>query len=36
VIRGSDDTAVARTRLMQIFELTDEQANYILEMPLRR
>jgi DNA gyrase subunit A len=36
VIRGSDDTAAARTRLMQIFELSVEQANYILEMPLRR
>ncbi len=36
VIRGSDDTAAARTRLMQIFELSLEQANYILEMPLRR
>ena len=36
VIRGSDDTAMARERLMEIFELSTEQANYILEMPLRR
>lgn len=36
VIRGSDDTAAARERLMTIFDLSLEQANYILEMPLRR
>ncbi len=36
VIRGSDDTATARERLMSIFDLTVEQVNYILEMPLRR
>ena len=36
VIRGSDDTASARERLMSIFDLSLEQANYILEMPLRR
>ena len=36
VIRGSDDTAAARERLMSIFDLSLEQANYILEMPLRR
>jgi DNA gyrase subunit A len=36
VIRGSDDTAMARERLMTIFELSLEQTNYILEMPLRR
>jgi DNA gyrase subunit A len=36
VIRDSDDTAAARTRLMEIFDLTELQANYILEMPLRR
>src|SRR5690606_6430298 len=34
VIRGSDDTNAARTRLMQIFDLSETQANYILEMPL--
>ncbi|HEX8510088.1 MAG TPA: DNA topoisomerase IV subunit A [Propionibacteriaceae bacterium] len=36
VIRSSDDTAQARTRLMEAFELTETQTNYILEMPLRR
>ncbi len=36
VIRNSDDTATARTRLMEIFDLTEIQTNYILEMPLRR
>ena len=36
VIRSSDDTETARTRLMQVFDLTETQANYILEMPLRR
>ncbi|HQR79849.1 MAG TPA: DNA topoisomerase IV subunit A [Actinomycetota bacterium] len=36
VIRGSDDTAMARQRLMEIFDLSLEQTNYILEMPLRR
>jgi DNA gyrase subunit A len=36
IIRTSDDTANARTRLMEVFELSDAQANYILEMPLRR
>ncbi|UPK73269.1 DNA topoisomerase IV subunit A [Nocardioidaceae bacterium SCSIO 66511] len=36
VIRSSDDTEAARTRLMQVFDLSETQANYILEMPLRR
>ena len=36
IIRGSDDTAAARTRLREAFELSELQANYILEMPLRR
>ena len=36
VIRNSDDTSAARTRLMEIFDLTEIQTNYILEMPLRR
>ncbi|MPZ61496.1 MAG: DNA topoisomerase 4 subunit A [Propionibacteriales bacterium] len=36
LIRGSDDTEQARTRLMQVFDLSEVQANYILEMPLRR
>lgn len=36
VIRSSDDTSAARERLIQVFELSEIQANYILEMPLRR
>ena len=36
IIRGSDDTAHARARLIEAFELSEIQANYILEMPLRR
>ncbi|GAA0965922.1 DNA topoisomerase IV subunit A [Acrocarpospora macrocephala] len=36
VIRSSDDSAAARARLMEIFELSEIQANYILDTPLRR
>ena len=36
LIRQSDDTAAARTRLMEVFDLSEVQVNYILEMPLRR
>ena len=36
VIRTSDDAAAARARLMEVFDLSETQANYILEMPLRR
>jgi DNA gyrase subunit A len=36
IVRSSDDTAMARGRLMQVFDLTQVQADYILEMPLRR
>jgi DNA gyrase subunit A len=36
VIRTSDDAATAKTRLMEIFELTEIQATYILDTPLRR
>lgn len=36
VIRDSDDAAAARGRLISIFDLSEVQANYILEMPLRR
>jgi DNA gyrase subunit A len=36
VIRASDDTAAARARLMEVFDLTEIQANYILDTPLRR
>jgi DNA gyrase subunit A len=36
VIRGSDNAAMAKERLIEIFDLTEIQADYILEMPLRR
>jgi DNA gyrase subunit A len=36
VIRSSDDSAAARSRLSQIFDLSDVQAQYILDTPLRR
>ncbi|MEV0310499.1 DNA topoisomerase IV subunit A [Nonomuraea fuscirosea] len=36
VIRSSDDSAQARGRLMEVFDLTDIQAAYILDTPLRR
>jgi len=36
IIRGSEDAAVAKDALIKGFKLTDEQANYILDMPLRR
>jgi DNA gyrase subunit A len=36
VIRTSDDTAGARIRLMEVFDLSEIQANDILELPLRR
>ncbi|MEV8212085.1 DNA topoisomerase IV subunit A [Leifsonia sp. NPDC077715] len=36
VIRTSDDTEAARTRLMQVFDLSTLQADYILELRLRR
>ena len=36
LIRESDDAAAARTRLMQVFDLSEVQATYILDMPLRR
>ncbi len=36
VIRASDDAAAARTRLIAVFELSEAQATYILDMPLRR
>ena len=36
IIRSSDDAAHARARLMEVFELSEIQTNYILEMPLRR
>lgn len=36
VIRSSDDTQQAKTRLMEIFDLSELQAEYILELRLRR
>ncbi len=36
VIRSSDDTAMARARLMSVFDLSQAQADYILELQLRR
>lgn len=36
IIRGSADSDEARTKLMKKFKLSEVQANYILDMPLRR
>ena len=36
LIRESDDASAAKARLIQVFDLSDIQANYILDMPLRR
>jgi DNA gyrase subunit A len=36
LIRESDDAASARERLMTVFDLSEVQATYILDMPLRR
>jgi DNA gyrase subunit A len=36
IIRGSTDSDEARTKLMRRFELSEIQANHILDMPLRR
>lgn len=36
IIRSSDDAGQARERLMDAFELTEVQANDILDIPLRR
>ncbi len=36
VIRTSDDSAAAKERLMSVFDLSQLQAEYILEMQLRR
>jgi DNA gyrase subunit A len=36
LIRSSDDAAIARGRLMDVFELTEVQATYILDLQLRR
>jgi DNA gyrase subunit A len=36
LIRSSDNAEIARGRLIEVFDLTEVQANYILDMPLRR
>ena len=36
IVRSSDDAATAKTRLIEAFDLSDVQATYILDMPLRR
>ena len=36
VIRSSDDAAAAKERLISVFDLTEIQAQYILDTPLRR
>ena len=36
LIRGSDNAEMARERLMSVFDLSEAQATYILDMPLRR
>ena len=36
LIRSSDDASAARTRLIDVFDLSEAQANYILELQLRR
>ncbi|MDP9807123.1 DNA gyrase subunit A [Trueperella bonasi] len=36
VIRSSDDSAIAKDRLMKVFDLSELQAEYILELRLRR
>ena len=36
VIRTSDDSAAAKQRLCQVFDLSEIQAQYILDTPLRR
>jgi len=36
IIRASEDASTAKADLIKSFKLTDEQATYILDMPLRR
>jgi DNA gyrase/topoisomerase IV subunit A len=36
IIRGSEDVTAAKASLIKDFKLNDEQATYILDMPLRR
>ncbi|AKT52028.1 DNA gyrase/topoisomerase IV subunit A [Arsenicicoccus sp. oral taxon 190] len=36
IVRSSDDAGIARERLMQVFDLSEAQATYILDLQLRR
>lgn len=36
VIRSSEDTSNARAKLMKVYDLSETQTDYILEMPLKR
>ena len=36
IIRSSDDSGIARERLMKVFDLSEAQATYILDLQLRR
>ena len=36
LIRSSENAGEAKERLIQVFDLSDDQATYILDMPLRR
>ena len=36
LIRSSDDAAIARQRLIEVFDLSEAQAGYILDLQLRR
>ena len=36
IVRSSDDAAAAKERLIAVFDLSDRQAQYILDMQLRR
>ncbi|WP_445256661.1 DNA gyrase/topoisomerase IV subunit A [Nocardioides aurantiacus] len=36
LIRSSDDAGIAKARLIEVFDLSEVQATYILDMPLRR
>ncbi len=36
IVRSSDDATIAKSRLMEVFDLSDVQAQYILDMQLRR
>ena len=36
LIRSSDDASIARQRLMDVFDLSEAQASYILDLQLRR